>query len=252
MNPNYLSNKVKDTVLNFIVPIVCLVVALLLFVAVIYPTFKRKPLLEKELQNKQALETTLTKKLANLNRLVDFKALVDENSKLVDKALPSSGMVPELLSQIDFIARSSGFDVTKLSYAISKDESGDFGYSLVDVSLGATGTYDKLVSFFKLVEGAIRVINVDSYHYVMDTRDLKTLEMNLVLRSPYLFVDSTAVTDEMVDLDITSTAFTSFVNRVKSMKYYDPLEISKPVEEKKTETPKKTTGTIPSSTAPAK
>ena len=42
-----------------------------------------------------------------------------------------------------------------------------------------------------------------------------------VLESPYQFVNSTAVTDDPVNLDITKDDFVTIINKVKGLKYYN-------------------------------
>jgi hypothetical protein len=47
--------------------------------------------------------------------------------------------------------------------------------------------------------------------------------MNFSILSPFLYVKSTAVTDDPVELDITDPRFTEFVNTLKPLKYYEFL-----------------------------
>lgn len=217
--------KLKSFALNFIVPIVSFSVSLLLIVTVIIPSFKNLPDLKNDLVQKQNLNNTLSKKLSNLERLIDFKRVVDENSTLINNVLVSEEMVPELLSQVDTIAKESSLEVSRLSYSLSQAGSGSLGYPSVDVSLGVIGTYDQLTTFLKLVESASRLIDVSTYRYSIGSKDANALNMNLVLRSPYLFVNSSAVTDDPIDLDVTSQGFLKFVSKIQGLKYYNPNEL---------------------------
>jgi|GEM_PF-1469141 len=218
--------KAKAFALNFIVPIVSFSVSLLLILTVIIPSFTSLPDLKTELAQKQTLNNTLSKKLSNLERLVDFKKIVDENSTLINNVLVSEEMVPELLSQVDHIAKESNLEVSRLSYSLSQAGSGSLGYPSVDISLGVMGTYDQLVNFLKLVENASRLIDVSTYRYTVGSKDTTSLNINLVLRSPYLFVNSSAVTDDPIDLDVTSQSFLNFVSKIQGLKYYNPNEIT--------------------------
>lgn len=219
------TDKIKKFALNFIVPLISLGVSILLLLIIVIPSFRNKPAVETELNQKQTLNTTLTKKESNLERLVDFKSVVDENSELIDKVLVSEEMVPELLSEVDYIAKEAGMEVTRLSYSLSQAQSGDEGFPAVDISLGVRGTYDQFVNFLKLIENAARLVDMSNFRYSIGSKDDTGLNFNIVLVSPYLFVDSSAVTDDMVDLDITSGEFLAFINKLKSLKYYDPEEL---------------------------
>lgn len=217
--------KLKSFALNFIVPIVGFSVSLILILTVVIPSFTTIPDLRAELSQKQSLNSTLSKKLSDLERLLDFKKIVDDNSTLINNVLVSEEMVPELLSQVDTIAREAGLEVTRLSYSISQASGGSLGYPSVDVSLGVLGTYDQLVNFYKLTESASRLIDVSGYRYAVGSKDANTLNMNLVLRSPYLFVNSEAVTDDPIDLDVTNQSFLNFVSKIQNLKYYNPNEL---------------------------
>ena len=45
--------------------------------------------------------------------------------------------------------------------------------------------------------------------------------LSFILTSPFLVVESSAVTDDPIDLDITDPAFIEFINEIKQMNYYD-------------------------------
>lgn len=227
--------KLKNIALNFIVPIVSLGVSLLLIIIIIVPSITNKSSITLELSQKQTLQNTLTQKLTNLDRLVDFKAIVDEDSVLINKVLVSEEMVPELLSEVDHLAKSAGFEVTRLSYSLSQAKSGTEGYPAIDVSLGVKGTYDQFVNFLKLTENAARLVDLSNFRYSVGSKEEDLLNFNIVLVSPYLYVNSEAVTDDMIDLDITSGTFLQFMNKLKSLRYYDPAEIPKVEEVQETQ-----------------
>ncbi len=244
--------RVKNTIINFVVPLISFLITGAVFVLVLYPSFNDLPEVKAELDDMKTKETLLKSKIANLNRLVDFKPIVDENSVLVDKVLVSDISVPALLTQIDTIASESGLTVTKLSYSLGTEKTieGDFTYNTISVSLGTDGTFDQLRAFLISVENAARLIDVDSfrYNYVANevTGDYVTSTFTLV--APYLYVETTAVTDDPLDLDITSPDFISLINKIKGLRYYDPATLQSPpvpVEEAIPETPENAPDTTP-------
>lgn len=231
----------RDTLLNYIVPLISVSAAVLIGVFVLYPSYKELPELQMELEQQTKLETVLSNKLNNLNRLVDFEGIVEENSDLVNKVLVSEGLVPGLLTQIDRIARDSGLTVNRLNYGLRSTTPTAVGeeqisgeYSVVTVNMDAVGSFAQLKTFMDSIENAARIVLVDNFRYSLNTSGDETrIGVSFVLESPYLFVESNAITDDPVDLDISDPEFLNLINKIKSLKYYDPYEIdlSVPVEE---------------------
>lgn len=216
--------KVKDIALNFIIPILCTTASAVLFVVIIYPSFRNVPELKQKLKNTEVLRDQLKEKQAKLGRFIDFKAILEENSNLVDRVMPAEQNVPGLLDQLSQIASEVGLDVTKLSYSLSdKDaESDEVPYSVVLVSLGADGNYEQMISFMKATESASRLVNVSNFRFnAVSLNNAESLSITFVLNAPFMLVQSSAVTDEPIPLDITSPDFISFVNKVKSLRYFE-------------------------------
>ena len=115
-----------------------------------------------------------------------------------------------------------------------KGTAGAVAYNYVAVNLGANGSLGQLKTFLKSIESAARIVNVDTFRFSLNEDDNGSyLGINFVLVSPYLFVESNAVTDEMIDLDITKPDFVDLINKIKNLKYYDPndINVSVPVVE---------------------
>ena len=228
LDVNLDTTQLKNTLFNFIVPIISLGISAALFLLILYPSINNIPSLETEKQSKTKLRNDLNQKLENLNRLVDFKSIVDENSALVDRVLRTEDNVPQLLNQIDEITKNSGLLINKLSYSIgdSSREGTEGGTKAIFVSLGSEGTYGQMVAFLQSTENAARFIQVNKVRYSDATSqdDSGIYNMSFSISSPYLFVTSEAVTDEPVDLDIASQEFVDVINRIKNLKFYDYLE----------------------------
>ena len=221
------TTKIKSTLVNFIVPLIAIVICLVLTFVVIIPALKKKPILESDLKQKQELTAQLDAKTANLKKLVDFKSVVDENSVLVANALVSEAMVPQLLTQIDKIAKESGLTVSRLSYSLSDSSNATNAtvtkpsYSSITVSLGVSGSYDQLALFFANLENAARLVDVDSFRYTLaSSEDTSSLDISIIVASPYLAVESSAVTDDPINLNMSSKDFVTTINEIKKLKVY--------------------------------
>lgn len=219
---------IKDFTMNFIVPLIALGLSAVMGFVIIYPSMKSLPTLKAEVEGKQALEAQLSSKLANLSNLSEFKSVVDENSMLVQKVLADEPLVPQLLTQIDQIAKESGLDVTKLSYSFSETKGSvadttivQPAYKTVDVALGASGNFDQVAVFLENMEKAARLVNVESFRYSVDQKESYKLDVSFSLASPYLKVESSAVTDDPVDLSLSDANFVQFINTIRELKYYD-------------------------------
>lgn len=232
--PNINAELIKDTLVNFIVPLIALGISIGLGVLVLYPAYKSYPEIQSQLETNRGTKDVLEKKLADLNTLVDFKSIVDENSSLVNRVLVSDSHVPELLNQIDNIARGSGLAVEKLSYSHGNATSDATSVTgTVDVSLSVAGTFDQMVLFFQKVEEAARIINVTTFRY----SDTESVLASFSIEAPYMSVESSAVTDEPLQLNIADPAFVDFINMLKGLTFYEfDITATPPVVEEALET----------------
>ena len=221
------TTAIREALLNFVFPLISLVVSVVLIVLFVYPTIKDYPEVKAELDQKNILKDTLQKKIGNLKKLVDFKEFVEEDSDLVSKVIVSEAEVPKLLDQIHQIATNSGMTVDRLSYSYGGGDQTGASYNTVIVSLGAETNYEQIVLFMESVEDAARFVSAPSFRY-SSSRSAEgdnRLSANFSVESPYLFVQSNAVTDEPVNLDVSSQEFVDFVNMIKGLRYYEFLNI---------------------------
>jgi len=215
---------IKETIMNFIVPLIALVASVMLYFFVIRPSMTDLPVVRAEVEQKQVLKNQLQTKLATLNKLVDFKNVLEENAELTEAILVEEPMVPELLTQVDAISSESGMEVNRLSYSFTGGrkaaEEETVAYKDVAVSLGSEGAFEQLVAFMATLENSGRMVNIESFRYSVD--DDGALATSFNLTSPYLAVESNAVTDTPIDLDITSPEFVEFMAKLKALNIYEP------------------------------
>jgi len=250
------TGRLKENLLNFVVPIVAIAIAIALAIFVIYPSFKKLPLVKADLSSKAGMKQTLSTKLQRLNRLVDFKSVVDEDSGLVNKVLVSEEEVPRLLDQVNQIATNAGMSVTRLSYSYgssgTSDKNKTKAYSSVSISLGTDTNYEQIILLMQSVENAARFVSVPNFRYSTGTSNTgdKKLTASFSLDSPYLLVQSNAVTDEAIELDISSQKFIDFINMIKGLKYYEFLNPNIEVVKEESEEEAEAGETIPANSQP--
>jgi Tfp pilus assembly protein PilO len=207
---------------------------------VLLPSFRALNPLKEEVKTKRTLENQLNSKLSKLRYMVDSKAVVEENAMLIERILPGEARVPQLLTQIDIVAKESGFQVTKMNYSFSEAAKNPTSpastaggaakpidadpYKKVDVSLGVEGNYDQLITFLKNLEDSARMINVSNFRYTSvkeAENNTGVLDISLALSAPYITISSKAITDDPINLNLADQSFISRLNQMKSIKYYD-------------------------------
>ncbi|MBW6441757.1 type 4a pilus biogenesis protein PilO [Patescibacteria group bacterium] len=215
--------KIKGAILNFIIPLVSILVTFVLVVFYIIPSYKDLPLKKEELDRKTKTKNILSTKVADLNRLVDFQDMLDENLEVVNKVLVPEPEVPRLLDQATQIAERSGMSLDKLSYSYSSKGTSGGGFDMITVSMGVKANYEQLVLFMELVEKAARYVSIPVFRYSVSSKtdEEGNLSSTFSMDSPYLFVQSAAVTDDPINLDITSSEFIDFMEMLKGLDYYD-------------------------------
>ncbi len=224
---------VRNVVINFLIPLSCVVITLVLGVLYIYPKYMEIPSVRAKITAQETLSANLDLKLSNLKNIIDYKEVIIEDSTLVDDVLPSEAKVPQLLTQIDTMAKESGLEVTRLSYAYQDTSStkaketgapdvSDQTQTYITVNLSVDGTYDQIKAFNSLLESSARFVQVDDFRYTLSNKTESTGELGVTinLSAPYLYVVSTAVTDEPVDLDIKSKLFNDFIAKLKQLRFY--------------------------------
>ena len=127
--------------------------------------------------------------------------------------------------------------VGRLSYSYGNDASTDSDYSSLAVSLGANGTYDQLILMLKSSENAARFLNISSFRYSEggDSESADLLGASFNIDSPYMYVESTAVTDDAITLDITSDEFLNFMSIIKNLDFYEFSDTVPQIVEEATE-----------------
>jgi len=232
--------KLRNAVVNFIVPIIAFGVALLLIVLYIYPSFKSLPEKREELNNKISLKNTLSEKVSDLKVLSDFGDVLNENLEIVNKVLVPEADVPRLLDQATQISQRAGMELDRLSYSYGSkaEEEKETDFDVVNVSMGVNSSFEQLVLFMELVEKAARYVSVSNFRYsVSEDREegVSRISSSFSLDSPYLFVESSAVTDEPIGIDIKSPDFVNFMDMLKGLDYYDFVNRNIQAEEEKPE-----------------
>lgn len=214
------SINIKKVIANYIIPLIALVLTLSILGFYIYPSISEIPILEEELQTQTELSTRLKNKVTKLNDLLDFKQNVDDSEALVSKALAPEPLVPQLLSQLDQIARDAGLAVDRLSYALNASGDEDISYDVVSVNMSVSGSVNQLVTFLESAENASRVINISNVRYTLDL-EANTVSASFIAISPFVDLKSAPSIDDPISFDITDPTFQQMMEDLRSLRHYD-------------------------------
>jgi len=180
------TSALKDTLVNFIIPLISLGATAFLVLVIFYPSYRALPKLKHDKEAKEVLNNTLESKRNTLKKLLDYMSVVDENSALVKDVLVEVAMVPELLTQIDMIATESGLEVTKMNYSFTDlgvaptanetevSTATSSSYKVVNVTMGAKGNMEQFTNFLRNLENSARLVDVESFRYSNDTSEEST------------------------------------------------------------------------------
>jgi len=159
-----------------------LISILLLLLIVLGSVFFVVPLRDNiaELRGEKETEATA---LAELQTEYDeLNALSQEISKseatqdALQKAVPAGVGQDDLILELVDIAENSGFEARVMSFSLRTDK--DFG-NAVGVSMSLAGDYDDLIEFLQSIEGADRLMQVDSISVQLTSTSTITFSVSL-------------------------------------------------------------------------
>jgi Tfp pilus assembly protein PilO len=103
------------------------------------------------------------------NLIKDVKSFNNLRST-VSLAIPLNMSVPEILNQIDAIARTSNVSINSFETSpeafISSDNSLTKRLGVLKINLSVNGEYDNLKDFIRFLETNVRIFNIQSYEFL--------------------------------------------------------------------------------------
>jgi hypothetical protein len=227
---------IKNAVINFLIPLICLGISGALGLLVIYPSFISIKPLQEEIKTQQALKESLDTKVSRLKDLQSYRSVVKENSELINRVFVSESSAPLFLDEINQLARNASFEVTRLATSSSEADVAAptpapaaaassapvNSIKSLTAALGAKSSYSELIIFMKDMEVASRILDIKDFRYNFRAdAEGEGGTVDVSVSGPYMQVESTAVTDEPIDLDVKSRSFTDLIAMLKKLKQYD-------------------------------
>lgn len=222
---------IEEFLVNFIVPIVVVVISIGLFVLYILPTAKKLPVLKEQIGAKTQELVVLQAKVDQLSYLQQNKNLVIQDLVKMSWALEERDKVPELTEQVRVMSKDSAVAFVSLNYdnankgelsavaAPSTSLTPDpelYREEKVNVTVGINSV-SSIVSFLRTTENSIRLFKVESLR--ISTREQGNTAA-LVMASPYLNPAFSTYSETSAPINLTDSAYRGFMERLDTFKNY--------------------------------
>lgn len=112
----------------------------------------------------------------SLNALSEEISKSEATQEALKKAVPAGVDQDDLILELVDIAESAGFEARVMSFSLRTDK--DYG-NAVGVSMSLAGDYDDLIEFLQLIEGADRLMQVDSISVQLTSTSTITFSVSL-------------------------------------------------------------------------
>jgi len=157
--------------------------------------------INNEIKNKEAIISSLEKKITDLQTASSILQKEESNLILIDQGVPSSPELETLITQIESLANTNSLKISGISSSdlllkgvfekVKKtndleplpDDSNE-----LSISIAVTGSYSDLVNFIKSVENLRRPLKFDTFMFNSSRSNLeeKILTLTITGRFPYL------------------------------------------------------------------
>lgn len=227
---NYAGEAV-EALLNFMVPIILIILSVATFALYISPTYKSLPVSKEEINTKTQEVSVLQAKVDQLKSLQDNKDLVVSDLVKMSWALEERDKVPELSEQVRLMSKDAGVAFSSLDYT-SADKNNTAPVSTpssevtpdpelyreekVNVSVNSANL-SELIKFLKTSENSIRLFRVESLR--ISTRET-VRDASLVMSSPYLNPSFSSYTQSAAPIDLKNMAYRDFMVNLDAFSNY--------------------------------
>lgn len=213
--------KYKDFILENTKILVGLGGAVLLAVAVIFPTASAIPsVYQSNLKQKTDLAAINTR-FKKINSMLSAQQAIKSSVILADRALPSKDDIPNLMNQIQAIATSSGVTLNSLQFnGITKSDDG--GYKKINMQAVLDGNFSNFLSMLANLETTSRLIDVSTLSFDSQ-KSAGHLTASLGLVSYFVDSDSKRSTSS---IDFSSSTITSTLDYLKKLVPYTPQQVN--------------------------
>jgi len=213
-----LLGSLGETLKALVLPIVCVLVSVSLFLAVVIPGIAD---IKGSREIKEEKEVDLSRYQDKSRRLLSLAAqaaLLDEAYTLVGTALPDKDDIPQLMTELQLVGDEAGVALSSLQYSgRASKEAKDIAE--VGLQMGVEGEFSQVEELLRVLEGASRVVTVERFN--IGTRKEASMSATLALSSFFMPAEKEQKFDTPVTLDLNAPKFQEDLGRVRKLKIYE-------------------------------
>ena len=210
--------SLRKSLAELIIPLACLCGAGLLIFLVIVPGIKNIQEGREKVEEREELLAKLEQKNSVLSKYASQINDLDTDLLLVRNAVPREEKIPELMTQIQDMAREASVSISGLQYGGSKSGKEDEVKS-VQLQLSVEGEYSQIEELFKLFENSSRIVVLNQFG--LRNQHEASTSANLGLSSFYLKAPDKTKIEEPIEEDFTSDPFKKIIEKIEDLKLYE-------------------------------
>jgi len=157
-------------------------IGFILFAVLVWPLFHAVVEAGNQIESRQAV---LDQKKIILNKIADLKSKVDSRRAEINQlaaVLPKEKKMHEIIVNIEDMANQSGVALQDFQTAEPASLKRDVVYQTIQVDIGASGSYQSILNFLKLLEKNLRIFDVQGFTVSIDTSGTNVGILNLDLK----------------------------------------------------------------------
>ncbi len=221
-----------DKIKFVFVPIFLFVIGLLVIVLVTYPKVKEYYANLTIVKQKEEEIGKLSDKLKMLQQFSSVENALDENALVLTKSIPTEQTVPQFMTLIQNISKTSGVNLKALSYSGTSPTSeqstlttsGLSKIELVYIQGSATGDYNAIKTFVRNLESSLRIMNIDNVRVTTDssqTKDQSVVSLTFAITAYSAVVEAQAVAEQPINFNLTDGNFNKVLDFLKGQSDYN-------------------------------
>ena len=222
-----------DKIKFVLIPLLLFVVGIAVIIFVTYPKGKEYYDNLSVVKQKEEEIAKLSDKLQVLQQFSSVENALDENSAVLTKAIPTEQTVPQFMTLVQNISKTSGVDLKSLTYsgtAPTSEQSslavnGLSEIELVYIQGSAIGDYNAIKTFVRNLESSLRIMNIDNVRLTTNSSSKEGTEsqvnLSFAITAYSATIQAQAVPEQPLNFNLTDGNFSKVLDFLKSQNDYN-------------------------------
>ncbi len=221
-----------DKVKFVFVPIFLFVLGLLIIGFVTYPKVNEYYANLAVVKQKEEELGKLSDKLKVLQQFSSVENALDENALVLTKSIPTEQTVPQFMTLIQNISKTSGVNIKSLTYsgtAPTSEQStlattGLSKIELVYIQGSAVGDYNAIKTFVRNLEASLRIMNIENIRVTTDSSSVNEqalVNLSFAITAYSAVVEAKAIAEQPINFNLTDGNFSKVLDFLKGQSDYN-------------------------------